>query len=309
MLKQALQETIIATIRPYVRNELPGWGRIYDTFVGSYKRNWLWENSRRRIVRGKLHAYQMTLDISGWADRSTYFLGRWYDLDIQTLSAAALRPGDMVIDIGANRGMFALAASRLVGSTGQVMCFEPNPKCVEILQYDLRVNSITNVSVNNMGLSDESAELLLSIPRVNSGEASFGRSDYSDVDTISTPVKIGDDVLQGLQPSFIKIDVEGYEARVVNGLMKTIQRSRPVIVTEVVERHLQRCGASIDGLVGLMNQLGYKGYHFSTRRKGKDFHLSPVTTIGSEDCDIAWLHPDSAVAHRLRPSIRLPSIS
>src|SRR5262245_49548095 len=131
--RRPLQDLIVLAVRPYVRRELPGWGRVYAAMVGGYRRDWLWAAAKVRTIRGKRHGYAMRLDLSKWADRSAFFLGRWYDLNTQLLMSALLRPGDTVVDVGANRGMFALAASRLVGETGRVVCFEPNPNCFQIL--------------------------------------------------------------------------------------------------------------------------------------------------------------------------------
>ena len=65
------------------------------------------------------------LDLSKWSDRSYYFLGRWFDLEMQLLMADLVKSGETIVDIGANRGAFALAASRVVGSGGKVICFGP----------------------------------------------------------------------------------------------------------------------------------------------------------------------------------------
>ena len=58
---------------------------------------------------------------------------------------ALIRPGDTVIDVGANRGMFALNASYLVGKNGRVICFEPNPNCLKVLRYEIESNDIDNI--------------------------------------------------------------------------------------------------------------------------------------------------------------------
>src|SRR5947208_1529536 len=124
---------VIALVRPYIWHELPGWGKIYAAFIGDYKRNWLWNDFGQRAIREKHTGHLLTLDLAHWADRATFFLGRWYDLPTQLLIRDLLEPGDTVVDVGANRGNFALVASSLVGLTGKVICFEPNPTCVGIL--------------------------------------------------------------------------------------------------------------------------------------------------------------------------------
>lgn len=305
MLKQAVQSLIIAAIRPYVYRELPGWGHVYKALVGDYRRNWLWKKTKPRVIWGKLHNYKMTLDISNWADRSTYFLGRWYDLGMQMTLAAAVCPGDTVVDIGANRGMFALVAARQVGASGVIHCFEPNPKSVAILHQDLDQNEIQNVIVHNFGLSNENRELTLTIPCINSGEATFGRSAYEETEEIIAPVRIGDQVLEDVIPDLIKVDVEGYETRAIEGLSKTIVRSLPLIITEVIEQHLQRAGTSADELFGVMEGFGYRGFQLLSDHSA--IHLEPYTREDAKaaECDFAWLHTASKASERLRAAVKL----
>lgn len=54
LIRRLATGAIIATVRPYTRRELPGWGWLYRAFVGTYPRDWLWRGQKRRWVRGKL---------------------------------------------------------------------------------------------------------------------------------------------------------------------------------------------------------------------------------------------------------------
>lgn len=267
-LKSALRFCSTAIALPYVRRELPGWGKVYSLIVGDYRRDWLWEGTAPRSIRGKLHGFLMTLDLARWPDRSTYFLGRWYDLEAQALLNAMVRPGDTVVDVGANRGMFALSAASAVGERGRVVCFEPNPTCASLLRRELAQNGIRHAEVRELALGREQARLTLSIPTINSGEATLGPSQYESVELVEVAVEVGDKELAGLMPAMIKIDVEGFECPAIDGLRETIARSRPVILTEVVAEHLERCGSSCDDLFARMAGLGYTGFVAVARRDG-----------------------------------------
>ena len=217
-IRVAFQNVAIGLGRPYISRELPGWGHVYSHLVGSYQRNWLWKGAGERTIRDKRNQYLVTLDLEWWADRLAFFLGRWSDLGTLSLIDAVAKPGDVVIDIGANRGFFALAASRAVGSAGRVVCFEPNPACTRQIRRECEKNEIANIEIRDCALGKERARLTLSVPTINSGEATLGRTQYADVETIDVDVEVGDEQLATLSPTVIKIDVEGFECEVVDGI-------------------------------------------------------------------------------------------
>ena len=90
-------------------------------------------------------------------------------------------------------------------------------------------------------MSDRNETLTLHVPYVNAGSASFGGFE-SEGYTIKAPVRVGDEVLAGAKPDLIKIDVEGFELRVVNGLKDMIAAAQPIIATEFFAENLERCG-------------------------------------------------------------------
>ena len=243
----------------YVRAELPKWGLVYRTLVGSLDQEDFWQGAPIRTVRNKLYGFEANCDLSKWPERQTFFLRRWFDLPAQLLIVGAAGSGGTVVDIGANRGQFTLAAASIVGPEGRVVSFEPNPAQAAVLKRDLERNAIGNVTVHEAGLSDEPARMTLCVPNINSGGASFGgfASEGQAIDDI--PVLVGDQLLAGVRPDFIKIDVEGFELRVLKGLQRTITASQPLILTEVVAEHLERCGSSPAELFGYMEGLGYRG--------------------------------------------------
>jgi FkbM family methyltransferase len=282
----------VAIARPYISRELPGWGKLYSLAVGSYERDWLWRDSGPIIAKSKVTGYS-TLNISRWPDRAFYFLNRWYALDVQLLAAKFIKPGDDVIDVGANRGMFSLVASHLVGPTGRVLSFEPNPQVIEIFKSDMAINNISNVTLYEFGLSDRQESLTLTIPRVNSGGASFGQSEDTEVDKMVLPVKIGDEILCAVKPSFIKMDIEGFEMHALRGLKQTIELHKPVILMEVGNA-LESAGSSVSELFEFMRNLDYAVKRLGVKGVGRswDCSLSDITEqeiIGDITFDAVWL--------------------
>lgn len=119
---------------------------------------------------------------------------------------AAVASGDTVIDLGAWVGPYALLAGRLVGATGQVYAFEPDPIARRALKRNLRLNRITNVTVMPLAVSDSSDGLFLPQGEVGTPQA--------QVATLSGVASLTLDAFctrQQVAPDVVKVDIEGRE--------------------------------------------------------------------------------------------------
>lgn len=284
MHRQVLQKLIVLMLRPYISRELRGWGKL-QAIALDYRRDWLWRDAPVVTMRGKEHGYVTALDLSHWQDRSTFFLGRWHDARLMSFATAYIKPGDTIIDVGANRGSFSLYASKIAG---KVISFEPNPKVIEKLKSDIARNGIKNIVIEQCGLGDRDDELPLHIPTYNSGEASFGVIQNAELRLAQ--IRRGDEILRNEKPAFIKMDVEGFETKVIAGLRESIARHKPIIVTEVIRHQLERCGSSPEELSRSLVSLGYRGHRLGLTRtqSGLSFSLDPLD-LSSKGFDAAWL--------------------
>jgi hypothetical protein len=145
------------------------------------------------------------------------------------------------------------------------------------------------VEANNIGISDTEGRLTLSIPSINSGEATFGASKYKDVSVVEVPVRSLDDIVTGEKISFLKIDVEGFEVHVLRGAKALIERDHPMILTEVVEAHLESAGESRRSLSEILEGLGYKSFRLGLKRR--ELSLSAVRAT-DRDGDYLWITKD-----------------
>jgi FkbM family methyltransferase len=276
--------------RPYIRAELPGWGRLYKRTIGGHEAAADWAEAGRRMIRDKRYGLYRVLDIAEWADRSFYFLGRWYDLRTALAIETVLRPGDRVVDVGGNYGHFALAAAACVGAGGHVISVEPNPEAFSRLTVHKAINMLKQIDIHNIGLSDSPGELELSVPRINSGEASFAPSAYADTTCIRCPVRTLDALVDAAPVDLIKIDVEGFETRVLDGAREVLGRDRPLVITEVVSAHLARAGATPGDLFARLEPLGYRPYRLGLRRQGMQQTLTLTPQAGDgPDGDLIWV--------------------
>ena len=261
--------------------------------------NVAWADAPVCNIRGKWHGYRMTLDLRDWMDRATFFLGRFYELGVQLLVRRALRPGDRFVDVGANTGMLTLLAARLVGETGRVNAFEPNAECCRRIRQQLVDNRIRHVRLRRAALSDEAGSAELKIVPDHSGFSTLGpvsdrdRATYSESETV--PMMRGDEALgdDDAPVSMVKIDVEGFECRVLRGMARTLERDRPRMITEVNPYCLRRAGADEDELFTLMHRLGYRGEAIGVHetRWRRQLTLTPIDCPDPQRVtDVLWTH-------------------
>ncbi|QIK79121.1 FkbM family methyltransferase [Sphingomonas piscis] len=293
-LSRAYQKVVIATLRPYTLRQLPGWGRLYNR-LAAWEQNDRWTGAPTVEMRHRDHGYVTLLDLTKWADRLTYFLGRWSDIAIQTAVKELVKPSDTIVDIGANRGDFSLFASSVVPQ-GKVISFEPNPVCRGRLIETIERNSIRNIAVQPFGLSDQPAELTLYIPAYNDGEATFageGAFDPNQTKAVTAEVRVGDNALCSERIALIKLDVEGFELHALKGLTETFNRDRPPLIIEIARKHLARAGSSPEQVISYIESLGYSGRMLGIQRSNGHhrFKLEALPK-GDEGYDALFLHKD-----------------
>lgn len=285
---------------PVTRLGLPGSGWLVHRANALLKPSW--PKGAMRRTRGRWHGYVMELDLADWAERRTFFLGRYYEVGVQLLLRAYLRPGDTFLDVGGNIGMISLLAARLVGPQGRVHAFEPNPRCVERFRRAMASNGITQVTLHAVGLSDAPGSFELNLLSEHSGAGTMAALKEGQVaaERFRVDVVRGDDAVgDGGPVAAIKIDVEGFECRAVAGLERTIRRDRPMMIMEVVPETLEAAGSTAAELFGLMQGLGYRAYGLGHKIAGLSHRLRLRPIAGAAELreyDVAWLHPEDGRA-------------
>ncbi len=142
-----------------------------------------------------------------------------------------LREGDTFIDVGANVGYYTLIASRLVGPTGHVVAFEPDPVAFRIMKRNVQLNGLENVTLERKALSNESGVIQLFLADANKGDHRIFQTDEEqrpsiDVDAVTLDDYLGADVAS---VDFVKIDTQGAEGLILEG-MQRILASNPELV-------------------------------------------------------------------------------
>ena len=142
-----------------------------------------------------------------------------------------VKPGQVVVEVGANIGVHTVLLARLAGPGGAVLAFEPQPILFQVMCANLAMNGITTVVAEQKGLGRRPG--FAHIPLLDYGaDLNFGGLSLELVDSgLKVPIQILDSYrLQNC--SFIKIDVEGMEQQVLEGAADTLHRLRPAMYVE-----------------------------------------------------------------------------
>lgn len=177
--------------------------------------------------RHGLFAYNLN---DRYIGRSLDVYGEWAESELDLVSQV-LKPGDVVLDVGANIGTHTVAFAKKVTDTGVVIAFEPQRLTFQLLCGNVALNALTNVMCQNVVVGEAPGSVL--IPALDpTVEWNFGAVKSEGHKTgEQTPVVRIDD-LRLRRCNLIKIDVEGAETRVLGGARATIALHRPVLFVE-----------------------------------------------------------------------------
>ena len=158
-----------------------------------------------------------------------------YEPEIMDLIGAIVRPGDFVIDVGANVGCHALNMAVLVGGQGKVFAFEPRPGNCDLIKLSIEANNFTNLELfpDAAGNAAGTIEILVEGDNTNARINSNPDHDSLTAKRFTVRVVKIDDCLQDIpRLRFVKIDVEGAEPMVIDGMSNLISRFMPVLLFE-----------------------------------------------------------------------------
>jgi len=142
-----------------------------------------------------------------------------------------VKPGDVVLDIGANIGAHTLPLAQLTGEGGVVVAFEPQPILHQILSANLIMNSVPNALTYAMALGSQPGTCIF--PNLDYWVLNNFGGISMDMTTEGDTVPVGTlDAFNLDRVDFIKIDVEGHESEVLQGAAATLERCRPILYVE-----------------------------------------------------------------------------
>ena len=188
------------------------------------------------------------------------------DREVGELLARLVKAGDTVYDLGANVGFYAAHFAHRSGADGRVVCFEANPVCAYFLRSNLLELGLDQVTVLPTAILhvDGMTRFMINHGNTNLGLAeTSGFFHYKPGQEIAVTCFTLDHLVKDLglpAPDVMKIDVEGAELQVLEGMGETIATHRPAMLLEL---HGEACTQ------GAVRRLGDSGYHFEDATNGR----------------------------------------
>ncbi len=265
---------------------------IFEFRWKSRFRNPLMEFIQKKNKNNKYFCYikyadgiKIRLDLYDWLPQLMFV---WGDIERSATGRfrELLKPGMVFVDIGTNIGYYSLMASKLVGSSGRVFSFEPWSRNRGILEENIRLNDLKNITVIPKAVSNEDGEnIKIYLPKDdNCGMPSLKKvneENYSDDFELTGTITFRT-FMETYKPGkvdVIKIDAEGSELNVLKGMSDSLadKNFSPVILMELMEFSLVNFSASVKDVIEYLKSFGFKAY-----RIGNDSAVSEKNDYAEE---------------------------
>jgi FkbM family methyltransferase len=162
-------------------------------------------------------------------------------------------PGQIVVDVGANIGIYSVVLAKWVGKQGHVFAFEPAPDNIKLLRKTIKLNQFDNITITQKAISNKPG--IASFYLVD-GISSHSLMDYGkSIDKIDVEVETLDNFFQDYEKpiDFIKIDAEGYDFKVILGMQNIISKTQNLsLFVEFDPKRLIKIGDSPQDLLRFM---------------------------------------------------------
>jgi FkbM family methyltransferase len=230
----------------------------------------------------------------------------FWDWRVQALAAEFCPPGSCIVEVGANTGTETVGFADIVGPSGLVVAFEPDPAIFHSLTQNVALNAFHNVRSYNCAVGDRSGEMrFVSPPSTrNSGQGYVTSLDAPATGTITVRVVTLDSLAAELGAiGMLVVDVEGFEVGVLRGARDCITAQRPVLVVEAVDSQLQRAGTDLRGLETELRALDYRVFEIN-RLSVRGFDAGAVAGVYHKN----WLCLPSERAGEVRRANRIIAV-
>ena len=178
--------------------------------------------------------------------------------------------GNIVVDVGANIGLHTLNMARIVGNTGQVFAFEPDPSNFEILKKNVKINNYKNIILEQKAVGDKHGRTTLYQSDHPGKHRIFPQTEQAksqvQVELTNLDNYFDSDMIDKI--NFIKIDVEGLEFSVLKGMKNILKNSKKIkILFEFMPENTMEVGFTPIELLNYLTSNDFKLYCMDNKTK------------------------------------------
>lgn len=187
--------------------------------------------------------------------------GQTFEPHIVALLRSLIRPGDTVLDVGANIGYTAIIASECAGKSGAIHAVEPEPNNLKLLQRNAALTSGAPIIVHACAAGADAFEANLTLSPDNLGDHRM-EIEAEDRETVRVPVRRLDGLsgLKGSRVDVVKIDTQGSETIALQGMQGLLEaNAKARLILEFWPYGLERCAS---GVSALMSELSARPRRF-----------------------------------------------
>lgn len=223
--------------------------------------------TKKKLVRRIYKPLTSTLPTSVELNGLSFYIPRELDYsyvlyeheqETQQIIKRSLQKGMVAVDVGANIGYLTLIMAQLVGEQGKVYAVEPGPDNLELLYKNIQINGMRNVEVLPYAAGRERRKQELYLRKAGTLHSLYAQAD-AETTTVQVQVAPLNELIKAQKVDFIKLDVEGGEIAVLQG-MTEILRSNPALrlIVEWNPSALQRAGYAPEELPDFLLQAGFR---------------------------------------------------
>ncbi len=281
-------KTIIALLIPdFVAMRLAQWSCWYmrnassKNFIFYLGKRFLWSILLKPVVNWRdfstfgstKYGVSYKVRFPDFIQQMIYYFGVW-EPPITKIMQQCLSEGKIFVDVGANIGYNTCLAAKLVGTTGRVHAIEASPSIFVALLENIALNKAQNIATYNKAVYDRETKIsLYKGPASNIGYSTTSqhrakRDDLSEeAAVIAQPLHMIVPAADLYEARLIKIDVEGAEWFVINGIREHLDRfsSTTEWLIELSPTEIREQGGDVDVIVKLFTNAGYKLYVVENR--------------------------------------------
>ena len=224
------------------------------------------QNSNDHIV--SVNGYKLNVIPGDLGISSELLMFKTHEPLTTKLLSKELKKDMVCLDVGGNIGYYTLFESNIVGENGKVIAIEPSPPNFQHLKKNLEIQNTKNVDAYNFAAGDKDGDINFLIYKESNGSFTIPDGETTDLpgEIIKVQAKRLDTFLDELKINrvdFVRMDVEGYESHIIEGMKKTMELFKPMFQIEVHASLLGKDGTK--NFLKTFQEYGYESKYYVPR--------------------------------------------